>query len=130
VTARVGTGWLQAQYQRRDGQRRYRWTLQDVAAKLVLDLPPYAMTVIPAQAGDTLLADTTARGLSVRLQGPDARVRQALELPVSSERQAHQARLDAILGGVSFARPGIAASHPVMQPQMPPSAAAAESPRP
>jgi glycogen debranching enzyme len=130
VTARVGTGWLQAQYQRRDGQRHYRWTLQDVAAQLVLDLPPYAVTVFPAQAGDTLLADTTAGGLSVRLKGADARVRQSLELPVRAERQAHQARLDAILGGVTFARPGIAAAHPVMHPQVPSPAAAGESPRP
>jgi hypothetical protein len=63
----------------------------------------------------------TPQGLGVRLLAPDGSARQVLVVPVDVERQARQARLDGVLHGATFARPGVAASHPVMQPARSPA---------
>jgi hypothetical protein len=117
VTARVGTGWLHLRYDRHDGQRRYRWTLDGVTAQLVLDLPSHAVTTLEARAGETVQVTTALHGLDVRVLAPDGSTRHSLVVPADVERQARQARFDAVLRGTTFARPGIAASHPVMQPR-------------
>jgi len=122
VTARVGTGWLHLRYDRDDGQRRHRWTLDGVAARLALDLPGHAITTLDAQAGETLQVTTLPEGLDVRLLAPDGKTRKSLVVPLDPVRQARQVRLDSVLHGVTFARPGIAATHPVMQPPHSPPA--------
>jgi hypothetical protein len=119
ATTRVGTGWLQLRYERHEGQRRYRWTLDGVAARLVLDLPPQAITTVDAGPGETVQVLATPGGLEVRLLAADGRTLRALRLPPDVERQARQARLDGVLHGAAFARPGVAASHPVMRPLLP-----------
>jgi glycogen debranching enzyme len=121
ATARVGTGWLQLRYDRHDGQWRYRWTLDGVAPRLVLDLPGHAITTLEPRAGETVQVTATPQGLGVRLLAPDGSARQVLVVPVDVERQARQARLDGVLHGATFARPGVAASHPVMQPARSPA---------
>jgi glycogen debranching enzyme len=119
VTARMGSGWLQLRYDRHDGRRRYRWTLDGVAARLVLDLPDHAITTLELRAGETVQVTALPQGLDVRLLAPDGRARQTLVVPLDVERQARQARLDNALRGATFAQPGVAASHPVMQPTLP-----------
>ncbi len=111
----LGTGWLQLRYDRHDGQRRYRWTLDGVAARLVLDLPGHAITTLELGAGETVQVTVMPQGLGVRLLAPDGTARQSLVVPLDVERQARQARFDSVLQGVTFARPGVATSHPVMQ---------------
>jgi hypothetical protein len=118
----VGTGWVHLRYDRDDGQRRHRWTLDGVAARLVLDLPGHAITTLDARAGETLQVTTLSGDLDVRLLAPDGRTRQSLVVPLDPARQARQASLDSVLRGATFARPGVAASHPVMQPPPAPPA--------
>jgi hypothetical protein len=53
--------------------------------------------------------------LLVRHLGAGGEEKERATLTTSPARREQQARLDAILSGTEFARPGVAAAHPAMQ---------------
>lgn len=97
-----------------DGARRFTWVLSGQAAELVLDIAPWAVGTFAAASGDSLVAEVRSDGVHARLVSGDGAVRRTVVLQSSPERQARQAMLDAILGGLGFSKPGDAASFPVM----------------
>jgi hypothetical protein len=113
--ARVGAGAIRGVYGGSGGARRYVWHLAGQPAALTLDVPPYAARTFTAAAGDRLEAEERGDGLHARLVSAAGAVRAAVVLAPSSERRARQAALDGVLAGTAFARPGDAATHPVMR---------------
>jgi glycogen debranching enzyme len=113
--SRIGSGVLQAQYQRTPRGRKYTWQLQGQAARLDVDIVPFESRAFNVAAGETLSVEQTAGKLLVQQLGVDGRARKAVTLRESSARREQQARFDAILSGTEFAQPGVAAAHPTMQ---------------
>jgi Amylo-alpha-1,6-glucosidase len=113
--SRIGNGVLHATYARTDRGRQYTWRLQGQAARLEIDLVPFEPHSFKAAAGDTLVVLQAADSLVVRHVDHDGREKQRVTLAPSPARREQQARLDAILAGTRFARPGIATAHPTMQ---------------
>jgi glycogen debranching enzyme len=114
-SARVGAGAIRGVYGGSGGARRYAWHLAGQPAALTLDVAPYAARTFTAAAGDRLEAEERGDGLHARLVSAAGAVRAAVVLAPSSERRARQAALDGVLAGTAFARPGAAATHPVMR---------------
>ena len=113
--ARVGAGILHARYEHSGRGRRYTWQLTGQAARLDVDIVPFERRAFNAVAGDTLVVEQRTNGLLVRHLGASGEDRERATLTTSPERREQQARLDAILAGTEFARPGIAAAHPALQ---------------
>ena len=113
--SRIGTGVLNAAYERSDRGRRYTWRLQGLAAQLDLDLVPFEQRSFTATAGDTLIVEQTADSLIVRHVGVGGNEKERVTLAPSPTRREQQARFDAILAGTEFAKPGVAAAHPAMR---------------
>ena len=68
-------------------------------------------------AGDILMVEQTAGSLVVQQisAGGDEREPVTVTLAPLRLRREQQARVDAILAGTEFAKPGVAAAHPAMQ---------------
>jgi glycogen debranching enzyme len=113
--ARIGAGVLHASYERSDRGRRYTWQLQGKSARLDLDIVPFERHSFTVAAGDTLIVEETSGKLVARHVGVDGGERERLTLAPSPVRREQQARIDAILTGTEFARPGVAAAHPAMR---------------
>jgi glycogen debranching enzyme len=113
--SRIGAGVLHASYERSDRGRRYTWRLQGQSAQLDLDIVPFERHSFTVAAGDTLIVEEAAGGLVARHFGVGGSKQERVQLAPSPVRREQQARVDAILGGTEFARPGVAAAHPVMQ---------------
>ena len=113
--SRIGAGVLSASYERSDRGRRYTWRLQGQAARLDLDIVPFEQHSFTAVAGDTLVVEQTASSLIVHHVGVGGSEKERVTLAPSPMRLEQQAGFDAILAGTEFARPGIAAAHPVMR---------------
>ncbi len=113
--ARIGTGVLHAAYEPCDRGRRYTWRLQGQSARLDLDIAPFERRSFSVAAGDTLTVEQTADSLVVRHIGAGGSEREAVTVTLAPLRREQQARLDAILSGTEFARPGIATAHPAMR---------------
>ena len=113
--SRIGAGVLHSRYERFDLGRRYTWRLQGQAVRLDLDIVPYARHSFTVAAGDTLIVEESSGGLVARHVGVDGGDRERVTLAPSPVRREQQARLDAILAGTEFAKPGVAAAHPAMR---------------
>jgi len=113
--SRIGAGVLNASYERFDRGRRYTWRLQGQAARLELDIVPFEQHSFTAAAGDTLMVEQTAGSLFVHHVGVGSSEKERLTLAPSPTRLEQQARIDAILAGTEFAKPGVAAAHPAMR---------------
>jgi glycogen debranching enzyme len=113
--SRIGVGAVSASYERSDRGRRYTWRLQGQAARLDLDIVPFEQHSFTAATGDTLVVEQTAENLVVHHLGSGGSEQELVTLAPSPMRREQQARLDAILAGTEFAKPGIAAVHPVMR---------------
>lgn len=83
--------------------------------RLDLDIVPYARHSFTVAAGDTLIVEESSGGLVARHVGVDGGERERVTLAPSPVRREQQARLDAILAGTEFAKPGVAAAHPAMR---------------
>jgi len=114
-TARVGAGVLNARYEHSKRGRRYTWQLTGQAARLELDIVPFEQRTFAAAAGDSLVVEERMNELLVRHLGASGKQKARATLAISAARRERQARLDAILSGTEFAKPGIAAAHPAMQ---------------
>jgi hypothetical protein len=113
--ARIGAGVLHASYKRFDRGRRYTWRLQGQSARLDLDIVPFERHSFTAAAGDTLIVEQTPDSLIVHRFGVSGSEQERVTLVPSPVRREQQARVDAILAGTDFARPGVAAAHPAMR---------------
>jgi glycogen debranching enzyme len=113
--SRIGAGVLHARYERSDRGRRYTWRLQGQSARLDLDIVPFEPHSFTVAAGDTLNVEESSGGLVARHVGVDGGERDRVTLAPSPVRREQQARLDAILAGTEFAKPGVAAAHPAMR---------------
>ena len=113
--ARVGAGALNARYEHSSGGRRYTWQLTGQAARLVVDIVPFEQRAFTAVAGDTLVVEQRQNDLLVRHLGAGGEEKDRATLNTAPVRREQQARLDAILSGTQFARPGVAAEHAAMQ---------------
>ena len=113
--SRIGAGVLHAWYERFDRGRRYTWRLQGQAVRLDLDIVPFERHSFTVAAGDTLIVEESSAGLVARHVGVDGGERERVTLAPSPVRREQQARLDAILAGTEFAKPGVAAAHPAMR---------------
>ena len=113
--SRIGAGVLNASYERTDRGRRYTWRLQGQSARLELDIVPFERHSFTVAAGDTLIVEESSGGLVARHVGVDGGERERVTLAPSPVRREQQARLDAILAGTEFAKPGVAAAHPAMR---------------
>ena len=113
--SRIGAGILNASYERSDRGRRYTWRLLGLSARLELDIVPFERHSFNAAAGDTLVVEQTADSLIVQHVGVGGSEQERVTLAPSPVRREQQARLDAILAGTEFAKPGVAAAHPAMQ---------------
>ncbi len=113
--SRVGTGVLQARYERTPRGRRYTWQLLGQSARLVVDIVPFETRSFDVTAGETLIVEQTPGKLVVRHVGVDGVAGKRVTLRSSPARREQQARLDAIFAGTEFAKPGVAAAHPAMQ---------------
>jgi glycogen debranching enzyme len=113
--SRIGAGVLHAWYERSDRGRRYTWRLQGQAVRLDLDIVPFEPHSFTVAAGDTLNVEESSGGLVARHVGVDGGERERVTLAPSPVRREQQARLDAILAGTEFAKPGVAAAHPAMR---------------
>jgi hypothetical protein len=113
--SRIGAGVLQARYERTPRGRKYTWQLTGQSAQLDLDIAPFEQHAFTAVAGDTLVVEQRTNDLLVRHLGASGEEKKRATLKTSPARREQQARLDAILSGTDFARPGIAAAHPAMQ---------------
>ena len=114
-SARIGAGVLHASYELSDRGRRYTWRLQGQSAQLDLDIVPFERHSFTVAAGDTLVVEETAGGLVARHVSASGGMQERVTLAPSAVRREQQARVDAILVGTDFARPGVAAAHPAMQ---------------
>jgi hypothetical protein len=114
-SARIGAGVLHASYELSDRGRRYTWRLQGQSAQLELDIVPFERHSLTVAAGDTLMVEETADGLIARHLGVGGSEQERVKLAPSAVRHEQQARVDAILVGTEFARPGVAAEHPAMR---------------
>lgn len=115
-SARVGGGSVRGVYERAGNLSRYDWVVEDVSFEARLDLPGFPLQRIPLRTGQRLsVAAQDGEALSVAVFGPDqSPVRRATVRP-DRARQARQADLDRMFGGVAFAAPCDPASHPVLQ---------------
>jgi glycogen debranching enzyme len=113
--ARVGQGALHARYERIDGGRRYTWRLQGQGAVIEIDLVPFATGAVRVEPGESLVVAQLADRLKVSRVQRDGAVAAVTQLGRSAERARAQARYDTILQGTTFAQPGTAAAHRVMQ---------------
>jgi hypothetical protein len=113
--ARVGAGVLRARYEQSSRGWRYTWQLTGLAAKLEVDVVPFELRTFGVDAGDSLVVEQDTNELLVRHLGATGKELQRATLALSPARRKQQARLDAILAGTEFARPGDAAAHPAMQ---------------
>ena len=113
--SRIGAGVLHATYERSDRGRRYTWRLQGQPARLELDIVPFERRSFSVAAGDTLIAEQAADSLIVRHIGVSGSEQEPVTLAPSPVRREQQARLDAILFGTEFAKPGVATAHPAMR---------------
>ena len=114
-TARIGIGVLHARYDHANGARRYTWRIEGQAVNVSVDIAPFAVGSFSVEPGDALIAEQRQQGLHVRRIGRSGAEMESVLLEPASERLQRQERLDAILAGTDFARPGIADAHPVMQ---------------
>jgi hypothetical protein len=114
-SSRIGDGVLYASYERSDRGRQYTWRLQGQAAQLDVDIAPFEQRSFTVAAGDTLHVLQATGSLIVRHVESGGTEKERVTLAPSSTRREQQARLDAILSGTEFARPGVAAAHPAMQ---------------
>ena len=80
-----------------------------------LDVVPFELRTFAVDAGDSLVVEQRPDELLVRHLDANGKERERATLATSSARLEQQARLDAILSGTDFARPGVAAAHPAMQ---------------
>jgi len=106
---------LSARYEHSKRGRRYTWRLTGQAARLDVDIVPFEQRAFTAVAGDTLVVEQRTSDLLVRHLGASGEEKERATLTASPVRREQQARLDAILSGTEFAKPGIAAAHPAMQ---------------
>jgi hypothetical protein len=118
--SRIGSGVLQARYERTTSGRRYTWQLRGQAARLDLDLVPFELRSFDVAAGETLTVEQKKGKLFVRLLAADGIQVKSVTLSPVATRRKQQARLDAILAGTEFAQPGVAEAHPAMQQQRTP----------
>ncbi len=114
-TARIGIGVLQARYDHANGARRYTWRIEGQSVNVIVDIAPFAVGSFSVEPGDALIAEQRQQGLHVRRIDRSGAEMESVLLEPASERLQRQERLDAILAGTDFARPGIADAHPVMQ---------------
>jgi hypothetical protein len=114
-SARIGAGVLHASYELSDRGRRYTWRLQGQSARVDLDIVPFERHSLTVAAGDTLVVEETAGGLVARHVSASGGMQERVTLAPSPVRREQQARVDAILVGTEFARPGVAAEHPAMR---------------
>jgi hypothetical protein len=114
-TARIGIGVLHARYDHANGARRYTWRIEGQSVNVSVDIAPFAVGSFSVEPGDALIAEQRQQGLHVRRIGRSGAEMESVLLEPASERLQRQERLDAILAGTDFARPGIADAHPVMQ---------------
>ncbi len=114
-TARIGIGVLHARYDHANGARRYTWRIEGQAVNVSVDIAPFAVGSFSVEPGDALIAEQRQQGLHVRRIDRSGAEMESVLLEPASERLQRQERLDAILAGTDFARPGIADAHPVMQ---------------
>jgi hypothetical protein len=113
--SRVGAGVLNARYEQSGRGWRYTWQLTGLAVKLEVDIIPFEQRTFAAYAGDSLVVEQRRNELLVRRLGASGEEKERATLDTSAARREQEARLDAILSGTEFARPGVAAAHPVMQ---------------
>ena len=113
-SVRLGAGSLRAVFDRVAGRRRYVYRLAHQAARLTLDLPPYAVEAFKAKAGDSLIVEYRHEGVRARLQSASGKTKTELLLKPSADRQRRQRQLDAVFEKVQFAHPMPLTSHPVM----------------
>jgi hypothetical protein len=113
--SRIGAGVLHAAYERSDRGRRYTWRLQGQPARLDLDIVPFERRSFSAADGDTLVVEQTADSLVVQHVGAGGGEQESVTLVPSAVRREQQIRLDAILFGTEFAKPGVATAHPAMR---------------
>jgi glycogen debranching enzyme len=113
--ARIGQGWLEAEYRPADQGWNYRWKLHGAPARLRLDLPGFAVLEIDALEGDLLTARVQADRLAWSLQGAAGERRRQGSAVADPGLLARQAELDAVLHGTRFAAPGDPMATPVMQ---------------
>ncbi len=113
--SRIGAGVVHAAYERSDRGRRYTWRLQGQSARLDLDIVPFERRSFSAAAGDTLMVEQTAGSLVVQQISAGGDEREPVTVTLAPLRREQQARVDAILAGTEFAKPGVAAAHPAMQ---------------
>jgi hypothetical protein len=112
---RVGAGSLHGTFDRAAGYRRYAYRLANQAARLSLDISPYATKTFAASPGDSLIVEVRTDGVHVRLVSSTASTKENVLLPLSQARRRQQAKLNAVFGGTRFAKPTPLESHSVMK---------------
>ena len=113
--SRIGAGVLHGRYDRVDGVRRYAWRLAGQPVRVLVDIPPFDVGSFTVAAGDTLVVEQRPDGLRVSRANASGETAASTMLAPSVERRARQARIDAILAGTAFAKPGNADEHAVMR---------------
>ena len=113
--ARIGQGALHSRYERIDAGRRYTWRIENVAAALEVDIAPFTPQVFDMTPGESLVVIQQRHTVEARRKARDGTMGPVITFAKDSGREQQQDRLDAILRDTSFARPGSAETHPVMQ---------------
>jgi len=105
-SARIGDGSIRGVYAQRDDVNQYDWVAEGVSFEVRLDLPGYAVQLVPLRAGQRLSVVTgDASRLDIRVYEADGTPSARLNLSPDHECRARQAALDRIFEGLQFASP-------------------------
>ena len=113
--SRVGQGALHSRYERIDAGRRYTWRIENMAAAIAVDIAPFTPQVFDMAPGESLVVTQRRDTAEARRIARDGTMGPVITLPKDAPREELQSQLDAILRDTTFARPGRAEAHPVMQ---------------
>jgi hypothetical protein len=113
--SRVGQGALHSHYERTDAGRRYTWRIENVAAAIEVDVAPFKPHAFDMAPGESLVVTQRRDTAEARRIAHNGTIGPVITFTKDLRREELQGQLDAILRDITFARPGSAEAHPVMQ---------------
>jgi hypothetical protein len=114
-TARVGEGWLDGEYEIADGSHSFRWRSDGFAGRVSIELPGFESLALDVIDGDRVRLLASGNRMQWHHLDDGLRGRASGSATMDPAALERQARIDRWFEGLGFAKPGDAASLPVMQ---------------